>query len=79
MRNETYDIIKLMALITVPAITFITAVINIWGIPHGTEIIATLTALDTLIGAIVAILSAQYHKKQEAEAAVEEGAEDEGS
>ena len=67
MSNETYDILKKLALIAAPAITFLTAIVNIWGIPHGTEIVATLAALDTLIGAVVAVLSAQYQKKQRAQ------------
>lgn len=65
MSNRTYDIIKLVALIAVPLFAFIGAVCTIWGVPHSEQITATLTALDTLLGAIVAILSKMYNKPLE--------------
>ena len=64
MSNKTYDILKFAALIATPIITFLCAIISIWGIPYGQQITASLAALDTLIGAIVAIAKAQYDKKQ---------------
>lgn len=63
MTNKTYDILKFLALIATPIITFLCAIVSIWGIPYGQQITATLAALDTLIGAIVAIAKIQYDKK----------------
>lgn len=60
MSNKTYDIIKNVALIATPVITFLAALVSIWGIPFGSQITATLAAVDTLIGAIVVIAKARY-------------------
>jgi hypothetical protein len=64
MSNSVYDVLKWIGLIAVPVITFLTALINIWNIPYGDQIIATLAAIDVLIGAIVAIAKVQYEKKR---------------
>lgn len=66
MTNKAYDIIKTIALIATPVITFICALVNIWGIPYGAEITASLAALDTLLGAIVVVLKANYDKRMNA-------------
>ena len=62
MSNKTYDTIKLISLIAVPLVAFISALMTIWNVPHGEQITATLTAIDTLLGAIVVILSKEYNK-----------------
>ena len=64
MSNKTYDILKWIGLITVPVITFLTALVNIWGIPYGSQIVATLAAIDVLVGAVVAIAKNIYDRKQ---------------
>lgn len=66
MSNKMYDTLKFLALIATPIITFLCAIVSIWGIPYGQQITATLAALDTLIGAIVAIAKVQYDKRQKA-------------
>lgn len=58
--NKTYDRLKTAALLVAPVIVFISSVCSIWNVPHTAEITATLAALDTLIGAAVAILKKQY-------------------
>lgn len=55
MSNKTYDTIKIIGLLAVPIIAFIASLCTIWNVPHSAEITATLTALDTLIGAIVVV------------------------
>ena len=60
--NKTYDIIKFIALLIAPICTFIAALVEIWGIPYGPQIVATIAALDTLLGAIVIILKNNYEK-----------------
>lgn len=65
MTNKTYDTIKLIALLIAPAVVFVAAVVDIWGIPYGSQIVATLAAIDTFTGAAVAILAANYHKNNE--------------
>lgn len=65
MSNATYDKIKTASLLILPAVTFLAALVDIWGIPYGQQLVATLAAIDSLTGAAVAILAAQYHKQQE--------------
>lgn len=64
MSNKLYDILKALCTIILPAIaTFIFTLEQIWnfGIPAG-EIVATITAVCTLIGALIGISSATYNK-----------------
>lgn len=62
--DKTYDFLKLFALIAAPVIVFLSALCNIWAVPHAAELTATLAAIDTLIGAIVTALKAQYDRRQ---------------
>ncbi|MBO7682380.1 MAG: hypothetical protein J6T17_06465 [Clostridia bacterium] len=64
MSNRTYDILKTIALLIAPIATFFAALAEIWGIPYGSQIVATLAALDALMGAIVAIAKAKWDKEQ---------------
>lgn len=64
MSNKTYDIIKNIALILTPVLAFLASLVSIWGIPYGAEITATLTALDTLAGAIVIVAKKIYDGKE---------------
>jgi len=61
--NKVYDIIKMVALIGAPVIVFLSALCNIWAVPHAAELTATLAAIDTLIGAIVTALKADYDRR----------------
>ena len=62
MSNRTYDILKTISLIAVPIVAFISALCTIWNVPHSEQITATLTAVDTLLGALVVILAKEYNK-----------------
>lgn len=69
MSNKTYDILKNIALIVLPAIaTLYLTVAQIWGLPFGEQIAATITALDVFLGAVLKISSMNYAKEQEAKA-----------
>ena len=63
MSNKQYDTIKMLALLAAPILTFLAALVSIWGIPYGEQITATLAALDTLIGGIVVIAKARYKEE----------------
>lgn len=68
MSNRVYDILKTIALIWLPAIgTLYSALAAIWGLPFGEEIVATIVAIDTFLGAILQISSASYKKKGDEE------------
>ena len=59
--NKVYDILKWIAMIFLPAIgTLYFALAGIWGLPYGEQIVGTITAVDTFIGIILGISSANY-------------------
>lgn len=64
MSDKTYDILKAIGLVAVPVITFLVAIVNIWGFPHSAEIVATLAAVNVLIGSIVSVAKNIYDRKQ---------------
>lgn len=64
MSNKAYDIIKWIVVIVLPAIaTLYFALAGIWGLPYGEEIVGTITAIDTFLGAVMMISNAQYNKR----------------
>ena len=68
MSNEIYDKLKWIALYFLPAIgTLYFALSNIWGLPYGEEIVGTITAVDTFLGAILGISSARYNEEEDDE------------
>ena len=61
MSNKTYDILKYIAQIVLPALAvLIIAVFEIWDIPYGDAISATIMAIDTFMGALLKISSDRY-------------------
>lgn len=64
MSDKTYDILKAVGLVAVPVITFLVAIVNIWKIPYGDQIVATLAAVDVLIGAVVTVAKNLYDRKE---------------
>lgn len=64
MSNKAYDTLKLIALVLTPVLAFAASMANIWEVPHAEQIVATLTGLDTLVGAIVVALKTAYDKKE---------------
>jgi hypothetical protein len=61
--NKTYDVLKFIAQIVLPAVgTLYFALAKIWGLPYGTEIVGTITAVDTFLGALLGISSSKYYK-----------------
>ena len=71
MTNSTYDNLKRIALIIAPILTFGATLLKIWDIPYSTQILATLSAIDVLVGSIVAIANEQYNKKFSDEVKIE--------
>lgn len=63
MGNKTYDILKFIAQIFLPALgTLYFALASIWGLPYGEQIVGTITAIDTFLGAVLKISTNQYNK-----------------
>lgn len=64
--NKVYDILKWIAQILLPAIgTLYFALSKIWGFPYAAEIVGSITAIDTFLGALLGISSASYKKELE--------------
>ena len=62
MSNALYDKLKFVAQIILPAgATLYAALAGIWGLPYGTEITGTISAVDVFLGALLGISSAGYH------------------
>lgn len=63
MSNKTYDILKYIAQIVLPALgTLYFALSTIWGLPYGEQVVGTITAIDAFLGALLGISTAQYRK-----------------
>lgn len=66
MRNETYDLLKWIAMYLLPALgTLYFALAGIWGFPYGEQIVGTITAVDTFLGVILGISTNTYNKTGE--------------
>lgn len=66
MSNKVYDILKYVAMIVLPAIaTLYAALAAAWGWGNAEQIVATITAIDTFLGALLQISSNKYSKKGE--------------
>ena len=62
MNNKTYDILKYIAQIVLPALgAFYAALVPLWGLPYGKEVVGTIAALDTLLGALLLLSSKKYY------------------
>lgn len=65
LNNKVYDVLKWVAMYLLPAAgTLYFALAGIWGLPYGEQIVGTITAVDTFLGVLLGISSAQYAKKQ---------------
>ena len=64
MSNNVYDVLKWVAMYLLPALgTLYFALAGIWGLPYGEQIVGTITAVDTFLGVILGISTAQYNKR----------------
>lgn len=80
MSNKTYDILARIQRLVLPILsavfTFIVVMADTWHFNLPAEqIAATLTALDALLGTILAVLSNKYYKALNGEALEWEGIE----
>ena len=63
LSNKLYNILKWIAMYLLPAVgTLYFALAGIWGLPYGEQIVGTITAIDTFLGVVLGISSAQYNK-----------------
>ncbi len=63
--NKTYDILKWIAQILLPAIgTLYFAIASVWGLPYSEQVVGTITAVDVFLGALLGISTANYNNKK---------------
>lgn len=63
MSNKVYNILKWIAMYLLPAVgTLYFALAGIWELPYGEQIVGTITAVDTFLGVVLGISTAQYNK-----------------
>jgi len=68
LNNQVYDILKKITTIVLPALgTLYFALSQIWGFPYGEQIVGTITALVTFLGAVLGISSHNYNKLPDGE------------
>ena len=64
MSNKAYDILKWTAQLALPAAgTLYAALAGIWGFPYTEQVVGTILAVDTFLGALLGISSASYKKQ----------------
>lgn len=63
--SKVYDVLKWIALVFLPALaTLYFAISGIWGLPYGEQVVGTLTAIDTFLGALIGISNINYNKNK---------------
>ncbi len=64
LSNRAYDILKWIAQIVLPALgALYFGLSSIWGLPYGEEVVGTIAVVDTFLGALLGISTAQYNKE----------------
>ena len=63
MSDKVYNVLKYIAMIALPAIgTLYFALAGIWGLPYAEQMVGTITAVDTFLGVLLGVSTAQYNK-----------------
>lgn len=64
--DKVYDVLKWVALIVLPATAvFYGAVGPVWNWFEPEKIVFTLTAVDTFLGALIGVSTAEYNKQKQ--------------
>ena len=73
LHNKAYDIMKWVVVIVLPALgTLYFALCGIWGLPCGEEILGTLVAVETFLGAVLGISTKSYNALEQENAVAPE-------
>ena len=65
LSDRTYDILKWIALICIPALaSFYAVCAGVWGWPFADEVSRTANALGALLGALLGLSTAEYYKRR---------------
>ena len=65
LNDKVYNFLKWLAMIVMPAIgSLYFGLSGIWGFPYAEQIVGTITLVDTFLGALLGISTAQYNKRK---------------
>lgn len=65
LSNKTYDILKWVCIIVLPAIaTLYMGLAKIWDLPYATEVPQTITVVDAFLGALLGVSTINYNKDE---------------
>lgn len=63
MSNKTYDVLKFIAQILLPALgTLYFSLASIWNLPYGEQVVGTISAVDAFLGALLGISTKKYNE-----------------
>lgn len=63
LNDKVYDVLKKLVLHFLPALgTLYFALAGIWGFPYAEQVVGTVTAVCTFLGALVGISAENYKK-----------------
>ena len=63
--SKIYDVLKWIALVFLPALgTLYFALSGIWNLPYGEQVVGTIMAIDTFLGALIGISNINYNKNK---------------
>lgn len=64
MSNKVYDVLKWIAQMFLPAVgTLYFALASVWNLPYAEQVVGTITAIDTFLGVMLGVSTAQYNKQ----------------
>lgn len=68
MSNKLYDALNVISKVVLPSIgTLYAALAGIWGFPCAEEIVGTIAAVSTFLGAFLMVSADRYKNQQECE------------
>lgn len=64
--DKVYDALKWITIVLLPAVaTLYFALSGIWGFPYAEQVIGTISAIETFLGALLGISTISYNKSKE--------------
>lgn len=64
LSNKLYDIMKWLVIIVLPALATLYAALSaVWAWPYSDQVVTTITAVDTFLGAVLCISTVNYKKR----------------
>lgn len=77
MSNKTYDILKWIATVVIPAIgALYFGLSRFWAVPYPTEVLGTMTLIETFMASILGISNATYKADQALRPTIEANVDD---